>query len=65
MTTHIENNNGFNSWYVNYAGKMTIEIYYEPQTTYIASMIVSIVAIITVSLYVIIASIKKVWSRKH
>ena len=60
LTTHIEDNNGFNSWYINYTGDMTVEIYYEPQTTYIASMTVSIAVIISVSLYVILVSIRNV-----
>ena len=60
LTTHIEDSNGFNSWYINYTGNMTIDIYYEPQTTYIASMMVSIVVIISVSLYVIFATVRNV-----
>ena len=60
LTTHIEDSNGFNSWYINYTGTMTIDVYYEPQTTYIASMTVSIVVLISVSLYVILATVRKV-----
>jgi hypothetical protein len=60
LTTHIEDSNGFNSWYVNYTGNMSIDLYYEPQTTYIASMIASIVVIISVSVYVILATVRNV-----
>ena len=60
LSTHLKNNNGFNSWYINYTGTMTIDIYYEPQTTYIASMTISIVVILSVSLYLILATVRKV-----
>ena len=60
LTTHIEDSNGFNSWYINYTGNMTIDIYYEPQTTYIASMIVSIAVFISVSVYIILATMRNV-----
>ncbi len=60
LTTHIEDSNGFNSWYINYVGNMTINIYYEPQTTYIASMIASIVVLISVSVYVILVTVRNV-----
>jgi hypothetical protein len=64
LTTHIEDSNGFNSWYINYTGNMTIDIYYEPQTAYIASMIISIIVIILISLYVILATIRNVRRNK-
>jgi hypothetical protein len=64
LTTHIEDSNGFNSWYINYTGNMTIDVYYEPQTTYIASMIISIIVIILISLYVILATIRNVRRNK-
>jgi hypothetical protein len=60
LTTHIEDSNGFNNWYINYAGNMTIDIYYEPQTTYIAGMMASIVVIISVSVYIIFATVRNV-----
>jgi len=65
LTTHIEDSNGFNSWYINYTGNMTIDIYYEPQTAYIASMIISIIVIILISLYVILATIRNVRRNKN
>jgi hypothetical protein len=65
LTTHIEDSNGFNSWYINYTGSMAIDIYYEPQTTYIASMIISIIVIILISLYVILATIRNVRRNKN
>jgi hypothetical protein len=60
LTTHIEDSNGFNNWYINYTGNMTIDIYYEPQTIYIAGMMASIVVIISVSVYVILATVRNV-----
>jgi len=60
LATHIEDSNGFNSWYINYTGNMTIDIYYEPQTTYIAALTVSIVVVLSVSLYLILATVRKV-----
>jgi len=39
--THIKNNNDFNCWYINRTGTMTIDIYYEPQTTYFVSILIS------------------------
>jgi len=60
LTTHTEDSNGFNSWYINYTGNMTIDIYYEPQTTYIASMIVSITVIISASVYIVLATVRNV-----
>ena len=59
LTTH-ENDTGFNSWYINDAGNMTIEIYYAPQTTYIATMIASIAVIISVLVYIILATVRNV-----
>jgi hypothetical protein len=60
LTTHIEDSNGFNSWYINYTGTMTINIYYEPQTTYIAGMTVSIAVLVSVLLYLILATVRTV-----
>ena len=60
LATHIKDNNGFNSWYINYTGDMTIDIYYEPQTTYIASMTISIIVLVSISLYVIITTVRNV-----
>ena len=60
LATHVEDSSGFNSWYINYTGNMSINIYYEPQTTYVAALTVSIVTILSVSLYLIFATIRKV-----
>jgi hypothetical protein len=66
LTTHIEDSNGFNSWYINYKGNMTINIYYDPQTTYIASVIASTAVLISISVYVILATMRNVIrARKH
>jgi hypothetical protein len=60
LANHIKDSNGFNSWYINSTGNMTIDVYYEPQTTYIAALTVSIVVILSVSLYIILATVIKV-----
>jgi hypothetical protein len=59
LTTHFETDNGFNGWYVNYKGNMAIDIYYEPQTTYIISMIISIITIILILIYLVIVTVLK------
>ncbi len=64
LTTHIEDSNDFNSWYINYTGNMTIDIYYEPQTTYIASIIISIIVIMLITLYLILTTAIKVRQNK-
>jgi hypothetical protein len=64
LTTHDQDSNGFNSWYINYTGDMTIDIYYEPQTIYITSVTVSLIVLSSVSLYVILATVKNVRRRR-
>ena len=59
LTTHFKNSDGFNSWYLNSTGNMEIEIYYEPQAAYFASMLISSATIISVVLLVTILSIRK------
>jgi hypothetical protein len=65
LPAHIKDSNGFNSWYINYTGNMAINIYYEPQTTYIVSMTVSIVMLLSISLYVILATVRKIRWNQH
>jgi hypothetical protein len=60
LTTHTEDNNGFNSWYINYTGTMTIDIYYEPQTNYLASMTASIAVLIVILLYLVLATVRNI-----
>ncbi|MCL2358308.1 hypothetical protein [Candidatus Bathycorpusculum sp.] len=55
--------NGFNCWYVNYTGNVPIEIYYEPQTVYVISFALSLITIITLSIYVVIVSLNKLRNR--
>ncbi len=54
---HIKEDNGFNGWYVNYTGAMTINIYYEPQTTYFVSTLLSTVGLITILLYLVLSTV--------
>ena len=63
LTTHSENGDGFNTWYINYTGNMIIEIYYTPQTTYIVSLLVSIIVLISTSLYIILVTLRNIKRR--
>ncbi len=49
---HFKDSNGFNRWQINAVGAMTIDIYYEPQTIYLATILVSILTIIVILLYI-------------
>ena len=66
---HIKEDNGFNSWLINYTGTMTIDVNYEPQTTYFSSILVSSGIIIVILLYLFIVTlrikIQKVRNKKH
>jgi hypothetical protein len=55
---HFKDPNGFNSWQLDLTGSMTIDLYYEPQMTYLMSMVLSVVAIVAVLLLLIIAVIR-------
>jgi hypothetical protein len=57
---HIKDANDFNGWYINYTGTMTIDIHYEPQTTYFISILVSIGVLIVILLYLVLATVRKV-----
>lgn len=57
---HLKDDNGFNSWYINYTGTMTIDIYYEPQTIYFMSTIVSTIVLVVIVLYLVLATVKDV-----
>ena len=59
-TAHIQNDDGFNGWYINETGTMNIKIYYSPQTVYFASTLVSISVIIAIALYLVITTIRDV-----
>ena len=56
---HIKDSNGFNGWYINETGNMTIELYYEPQTAYMIVMVFSTGVIVAMVLYLIIATVKR------
>jgi hypothetical protein len=59
LPSPVETNNGFNSWYINYTGNVTIELYYEPQKTYVISMIISSATIIMIVAYQVASVLKK------
>jgi hypothetical protein len=59
LTTHFETDIGFNGWYVNYTGNMKVDIYYEPQTTYVISTIISVITIVSILTYLVIATVLK------
>jgi len=64
-TTHTKDGNGFNSWYINYTGTMTVDIYYEPQTAYLISTIVSISVLIMIVLYIVLVTIRNMFRQAH
>jgi hypothetical protein len=64
LTTHFETDSGFNGWYVNYTGNMKVNIYYEPQTTYIISTIISVITIASILTYLVIATVLKYRRRR-
>ena len=55
---HFKTADGFNGWQIDSSGSMTIDIYYEPQTTYLISKIIASVVLVVVSLYILVASLK-------
>ena len=57
-SAHFKDANGFNSWQIDSSGTMTIDLYYEPQTTYLISKIIASGALVVVSLYILVASLK-------
>jgi uncharacterized membrane protein len=58
-SAHFKDANGFNSWQIDSAGTMTIDIYYEPQTIYLISTIISVITLIVIFLYLFLAVIRK------
>jgi hypothetical protein len=56
---HFKSADGFNSWQVDYSGNMAIDIYYEPQTTYLISIIISVVVVVATATYLVVASIER------
>ena len=57
-STHFQDQNGFNSWQIDQNGSTTIDLYYEPQTTYLISTIVASIALVSVLLYLFITFLK-------
>lgn len=58
-STHFKDANGFNGWQIDYIGITAIDIYYEPQTTYLISEIISVIAILVIVTYLVLVSVKK------
>ena len=58
-SAHFKDPNGFNSWQIEKTGNMTIDIYYEPQTSYRISTIISIITLIAVLVYLLLVLIRK------
>ncbi len=58
-SAHFKDSNGFNSWQIDKTGILSVDIYYEPQTTYRISTIISIIALLVVLLYLLIIVIRK------
>ena len=57
-TVHFKDVNGFNSWQIDFRGTMTVDIYYEPQTTYLISIIISSGVLVVVLLYILLSSLR-------
>ncbi len=58
-SAHFKNPDGFNCWQINQTGNMTIDLYYEPQTTYLISTIISISTLIVILVYLLLVLIRK------
>jgi hypothetical protein len=58
-STHFKDANGFNGWRIASTGDMTIDLYYEPQTTYIISMAISAATIIAILFYLVFTVVRK------
>lgn len=63
-SAHIKNNDDFNGWSINDTGTMNIKLYYAPQTTYFASILVSISVIIAIVLYLVVSTVRD-FTRSH
>ena len=59
-STHFQDQNGFNNWQIDQTGSTTIDLYYEPQTTYLISTIIAIITLIAVLVYLFVTFI---WSK--
>ncbi len=58
-SAHFKDVNGFNEWKIDSTGNMAIEIYYEPQTLFLISKIITSVTLVVVTLYIVLVSFKK------
>jgi hypothetical protein len=58
---HTKDDNDFNCWYVNCTGTMTIDIYYEPQTIYFVSTLISSGVLAAVLFCLVFATVIRVW----
>ena len=56
--THFKSVDGFNSWRIETSGTMTIDIYYEPQTTFLISKIIVGSVLVVTLLCVVLLSLK-------
>jgi hypothetical protein len=56
---HINDTNGFNGWYINQTGNMSISIYYQPQTTYLIAFLISSGVIVAMASCIVIITVLK------
>lgn len=56
--------NGFNVWFINYTGTMTINIHYGPQMAFLVSTMVSVGVLLVVLLFVGLATVIDVRAKK-
>jgi hypothetical protein len=57
-SAHFKDANGFNGWRIDATGSIAISLYYEPQTAYLASTIISTATIIAILTYLVITVLK-------
>jgi hypothetical protein len=56
---HNRDINGFNKWYINYTGTMTVDIYYAPQTIWLTFMLFSYSVVAILLFYLIFITVSK------
>jgi hypothetical protein len=57
-SAHFKDANGFNGWRIDATGSIAVSLYYEPQTAYLASTIISAATIIAILMYLVVTVLK-------
>ncbi len=58
VSDHFAFDDSYNAWQVNSSGQLTIELYYQPQTNYLAGVLISMITFYGVFAYLIAIAIK-------